>query len=111
MSSPALVQNRLIDEMVRRIVDRFDPEKVILFGSWARGTAGPDSDVDLLVVLGNAVPKRKKRVQIREALHGIGVAKDIAVVSSEELERLRDIPGTIAFPAAREGLLLYERGT
>ena len=111
MRSPALVQNRVIDEMVRRIVDRFDPEKVILFGSWARGTAGPDSDVDLLVVLENAVPKREKRVEIREALHGIGVAKDIAVVSPEELERLRDIPGTIVFPAVREGLFLYECGT
>ena len=40
-----------ISEMVRRIVERFHPEKIILFGSYARGTAGPDSDVDLLVVL------------------------------------------------------------
>lgn len=95
--------------MVRRIVDRFDPEKIILFGSYARGTAGPDSDVDLLVVLPVVGPKRKKAIEIHVALAGVGLPKDVIVVTPEELERNRDIVGTIVYPALREGRTLYER--
>ncbi len=96
-----------IREMVRRIVERFDPEKVILFGSHARGDAGPDSDVDFLIVMPVNGCKRDKQVEIRLALHHIRAAKDIIVVSPEEFERRRNIVGTIAYPAVRDGKLLY----
>ncbi len=99
----------VIEEMVRRIVDRFDPEKVILFGSHARGTAGPDSDADLLVVLRNPGSRRRKRLEIRAALHAVGLAKDIVVVTPEEVERDRKLAGTIVRPALQEGEVLYER--
>lgn len=98
-----------IDEMVRRIVERFQPECVILFGSYARGTAGPDSDVDLLVVTRSAATKRRLTAEIHAALAGVGVAKDVMVVTPQEVERFRDIPGTILWPALREGRVLYER--
>jgi predicted nucleotidyltransferase len=99
----------IIGEMVRRIVERFDPEKIILFGSYARGTAGPDSDVDLLVVMPVSGSKREQRLAIRIALHGMGLAKDIVVATPEEIERDRDLVGTIVYPALREGRVLYER--
>ena len=98
-----------IQEMVRRIVERFHPDKIILFGSYARGTAGPDSDVDLLVVKNVSGSKRQERLAIRLALSGIGLAKDIIVVTPEEVERYKDIVGTIIYPALREGKVLYER--
>ena len=98
-----------IREMVRRIVEQFHPEKVILFGSYARGTAGPDSDVDLLVVKKVSDSKRKELLDIRLALHGVGLAKDIIVVTPEEVERYKDLVGTIIYPALREGKVLYER--
>ena len=98
-----------IEEMVRRIVERFHPDQIVLFGSYARGEAGPDSDVDLLVVMPVSGSKRKVAVQIDLALAGMGLPKDVIVVTPEEVARLRDIVGTIVYPAVREGKVLYER--
>lgn len=98
-----------IDEMVRRIAERFDPEQIILFGSCARGTARHDSDVDLLVVMPVTGSKRETQIEIRCALHDIHVAKDIIVATPDEVERRRNIVGTIIRPALREGKVLYAR--
>ena len=98
-----------IDVMVRRLVERFAPEQIILFGSHARGTAGPDSDVDLLVVMPITGSKRAKQLEMRLALHDIRVPKDIVLVTPEEVARRRDIVGTIIRPALREGKVLYVR--
>jgi len=96
--------------MVRRLVERFDPEQIILFGSHARGTAGPHSDVDLLVVLAVSGSKRARQIEMRVALHDIRVPKDIIVVTPDELARRRNIVGTIIRPALQEGKVLYVRG-
>ena len=98
-----------IARMVNRIVERFDPEQIILFGSYARGSANPDSDVDLLVVMKNVKSKRAKQVEMRSALHDIHLPKDIIVVTESELERYRNIVGTIVRPALREGKSMYVR--
>lgn len=68
VTSPEAVLEVKLPEMVRRIVERFDPERIILFGSHARGEATEDSDVDLMVVLRNVVSKREKAIEIRGAL-------------------------------------------
>ena len=102
-------RQQIIDEMVRRIVGRFDPEKIILFGSHARGTGGPDSDADLLVVMRVSGSKRQAAVEIDLALAGVGLSKDVIVVTPEEVERYRDTVGTVIYPALREGKVLYER--
>ena len=98
-----------IQEMVDRIVQRFDPEKIILFGSHARGDAGPDSDVDLLVVMPVAGSKRDKMVEIGVALHDIPLPKDIIVTTPEDFEWRKEIVGTIERPAVQEGKVLYAR--
>ena len=98
-----------IQEMVRRIADLFQSEKIILVGSHARGTAGPDSDVDLMVVMDTRESKREPGLRIRVALHGMGMAKDIVVVTPAEIERYRDLVGSLIRPALREGKVLYER--
>ncbi len=100
----------IIEEMVRRIVDRFAPEQIILFGSHATGRAGPDSDVDLLVVMrGVEGQRRKTATAIDVALMDMSLPKDIIVVTPEEVQRHRDLVGTIVRPALREGKVLYER--
>lgn len=101
--------HRTIDGMVRCIIERFDPERVILFGSHARGVAGPDSDVDLLVVMPVSGSKREKQLEIRLALREFQIAKDVVVTTPEEFARRQTIPGTIERPAALEGKLLYAR--
>ncbi len=98
-----------IQMMVDRLVARFDPDQIILFGSQARGTAGPGSDVDLLVIMPVSGSKREKRIEMRVALHDIAVPKDIILATPDEVARRRDIVGTIIRPALREGKVLYAR--
>lgn len=101
--------NSDIEERVRRIVSGFSPERIILFGSRARGTAGPDSDVDLLIVVRSHLAPGRQVVEIRKALADLPVAKDIVVVSPEYFERFKDVVGTVVWPAVREGQVLYEQ--
>jgi predicted nucleotidyltransferase len=102
-----------IREMIQairdRIVERFHPDKVILFGSHARGEAGPDSDVDILVVLKIEGSKRRKSIEIGIALHDIPIAKDILVSTPEEYEWRKEVTGTIEYPASHEGVVLYDK--
>jgi predicted nucleotidyltransferase len=107
MARPNKKISKEIKQMVDLIVERFHPEKVILFGSHARGEAGPDSDVDLLVVMPVSGSKREKAIEIAVALHGIRVPKDIIVTTPEEFEWRKEIPGTIERPAVLEGKVLY----
>ena len=95
--------------MVKRIVTQFQPDKIILFGSHARGQAGLDSDVDLLIVMPVSGSKREKAIEIAVSLHDIPVAKDVIVVTADDFEWRSKIVGTIERPAARQGKLLYAR--
>lgn len=98
-----------ISTMVDRIVRQFQPLRVILFGSHARGSATADSDVDLLVVLGEVTDKRRTTVEIRRALGDLPVSKDIVVTTPDEIARRGDLVGSVLRPALREGVVLYER--
>ena len=95
--------------MVAVIVERFQPIRVLLFGSQARGDAEDDSDVDLLVVLPSVESKRQAAVEIRRCLDHFPVSKDIIVTTPEEIERRGHLVGTVLRPALREGKILYER--
>ena len=108
MRRKSTVHKKII-EMADRIVARFNPDKIILFGSHARGEGGQDSDVDLLVVMPVKGSKRKTRLNIRQALRDIHIPKDIIVSTPEEFEWRKEIAGTIERPAAREGEVLYAR--
>jgi len=93
--------------MTERIVERFQPRQVILFGSHARGDTTPDSDVDFLVIMPFSGSRLDTCIEIRKVLFGFGVPKDVMVLTPEEFERHKDLPGTIAYPAAHEGRVLY----
>ena len=96
-------------KIVKRLVDRFDPDQIILFGSYARGTARPDSDIDLLVILPVSGSKRTKQVEMRVALREFDVPKDVIVATPEEVARRHNTVGTIIHPALSEGKVLYAR--
>lgn len=105
----AMVDKKKLREATQRLVRGFAPQRIILFGSQARGTADARSDVDLLVILPVHGKRRRLVVDMDRALDGLGIARDIVVLTPREFERDRFIPGTIARPAATEGLVLYER--
>jgi uncharacterized protein len=75
--------DNILNDMTGQIVRRFQPMQIILFGSRARGDAGPNSDVDLLVVLPDAKNRRETTIEIRRALAGFPAAKDIIVTTPE----------------------------
>jgi predicted nucleotidyltransferase len=101
---------KVTPRLIRRLVEQFDPDQIILFGSHARGTAGPDSDVDLLVVM--PITRKQKaatELAMRAAVHDVAVPKDIIVASPEEIARNQHITGTLTYPVMREGKILYAR--
>ena len=104
-----MLSQTTVHEAVDRLVLRFAPERIILFGSQARGTADEHSDVDLLVICRIDGSRRKLMVEMDRALSGLGFARDVIVITPEEFERDRQIPGTVARPASREGKVLYAR--
>lgn len=106
-----MISEEILQEAIQRLVRRFRPYKIILFGSQARGAAGPKSDVDLLVICPLSGRRRDMMVEMDLALSGLGIARDIVILTPEEYERDREIPGTIARPAFLEGRVLYDRAT
>jgi len=102
-------QADLLPEIVERIVRGFAPVRIILFGSVARGEAGPDSDVDLLVVLPEVHHRHDQRVAIRRALADLPISKDVIVATPAEVEESQWRIGSVIWPAVQEGRVLYER--
>ena len=103
-----MTQNQFLSTICQRLVAGFSPQKIILFGSQARGTADERSDVDILVICPINGNRRKLMVAMDKTLKGLRLARDIMILSPEEYERDRMIPGTIARPASLEGKVLYE---
>jgi uncharacterized protein len=104
-----LDMQQIIQDMVDILVREFDPLKVILFGSHARGDAGPDSDVDLLVVLPEVASHHQTCVAMRVALAHAPTAKDVIVATPAELERWGQRLGSVYRSALREGVAVYAR--
>ena len=99
----------IISTMVDRIVGRFQPSRVVLFGSYARGTAIESSDVDLLVVMADVPDKRRTAVEIRRSLGDLPISKDIVVTTPDEIMSRGHVVGTVLHAALREGTVVYER--
>jgi uncharacterized protein len=97
----------LLDEVVRRTVGVAHPTRIILFGSAARGTMGPGSDLDLLVVVPDGVHRRRTAQAIYRTLGGIGFAKDIVVATESDIRQFGQNPSLVLFSALRQGREIY----
>lgn len=104
-----MITQQILAEIIKRLVDNFHPHKIILFGSQSRQTADKHSDVDILVICSIKGKRRDLMVDMDLSLEGLDIARDIVILSPEEFEIDRQIPGTIARPAWKEGKVLYER--
>jgi predicted nucleotidyltransferase/DNA-binding phage protein len=98
-----------VPDIVERIVQRFDPERIVLFGSLARGQAGRDSDIDLLVIFDAVADKRATAVALRRAIADVPAPVDFVVADRAEIRRRGRIVGPALGTALREGKAVYER--
>jgi predicted nucleotidyltransferase len=96
-----------VDELVRRIVDAVHPQRIVLFGSAARGEMGPNSDLDVLVIMLDGIHRRRTAQEIYRHMWGFGVAKDIVVVTESDVREYGMNPYMIIKSALEEGRELY----
>jgi predicted nucleotidyltransferase len=98
----------LLEQITQRLVAALKPEQIILFGSYAYGEPTEDSDLDLLVVVSDSNEPRYRRArQAYKALRGLGIPKDILVMTREEVERKSTVPSSLVSQALRQGKVLY----
>ena len=98
---------RTLDDVLQRVVEVAQPEKIILFGSAARGRMDQNSDLDLLIIKDGADPLRLM-ARIYRRLHGVGVAVDAIVATPQDVERFKDSHALVFKPALRDGTVVYE---
>ena len=103
------VDENVLEEIVHKLVEAVDPDRIILFGSRARGDSRPDSDVDLLIVKDSDQPTHRRTIPAYRALTGLGVPKDIIWRTPAEVEEWSAVPNYVTTRAIREGKVLYEK--
>ncbi|CUS03810.2 putative nucleotidyltransferase [Candidatus Promineifilum breve] len=104
-----LLRPDCLTEAIDRIVGEFNPLRIILFGSWARGQARADSDLDFLVVLPAVINKRRTTIDVMRALNELPISKDVIVTTPQEIAERGDVIGHVLRPALAEGIVIYER--
>lgn len=104
-----VIDQSLIEYVIRTIVEWFDPDRVIRFGSHALGDAGPDSDLDLFIEMDTDLQPLQRTVMVDTAFGLRRWPMDVLVYTPEEVERLRGLHGTLLKMIEGEGKVLYER--
>ena len=102
-----MLDQTMLDDVIQRVVEVAQPERIILFGSAAQGRMGRNSDVDLLIIKGESDPI-SLTARIYRRLHGVGVAVDAIVATPQDVERFKDSHALVFKPALREGKVVYE---
>jgi predicted nucleotidyltransferase len=98
---------KLIAEATDRLVEAAHPDKIILFGSYARGDFDRHSDLDFLVILPTVAHRFEETIRLQSALRGLRMAADIVVYSAGQVEERRNLRGTMLYHALAEGRVLY----
>jgi predicted nucleotidyltransferase len=107
MEQVRTIDESLLQDLVNRIVAAVHPRRIVLFGSAARGQMGPHSDLDLLVVMPDGTHRGETTESIIFSLAGLGVAKDVVVVTESDVRNFGDNPYLVIHPALRDGRELY----
>ncbi len=104
-----VIDQEVIDQTVQRIVDAFDPIRIVIFGSVARGEAGPDSDLDLFIEMNSDLPPVERAIRVRELLADARWPMDVVVYTPEEVADARRRRGNLMSFIDAEGIVVYER--
>lgn len=102
------VTSELLDEIIHRLVQGLSPDRIYLFGSQARGQAGPDSDIDLLLVIPNSeLPRHQREATTYDLLWGLTVPVDVIVMTRAEFQRASRVKTSLAATAQAQGQIVY----
>jgi uncharacterized protein len=100
--------DRLVSQVLERILKVVEPERIILFGSAATSTMTQDSDIDLLVIERGLGSERDESIRLRKALSDMDIPVDVFAMTSERFEETKEIIGGLAYPANKYGKVIYE---
>lgn len=103
-----MISEKIIKEAIERLVKVAKPQKIYLFGSYARGDARKQSDLDFLIVEEALKSRRKEMVRLHDAIRSMRIPVDILVISESTFDEWADVPGTVMYKAKTEGRLCYE---
>jgi uncharacterized protein len=102
-----MISDPVVKHVVKIIAEAIHPQKIILFGSRAKGTARPDSDLDLVIIYAGEKSKRQIKLDIHRLLEPASLPMDLFVLSPEELLRQRHVANTLAREIAEKGVTVY----
>jgi uncharacterized protein len=103
-----MISESKIQEAVRLLQKAGQPHRIILYGSYGRGTPHEDSDLDFLVIMSAVQDSRLEMVRLRRVLSPLRIPVDLIVVSEKVFQEWSDTPGNILYEVAREGKVMYE---
>ncbi len=104
-----MINQEQIRKVVKTIVEGYNPRKIILFGSYAYGHPTEDSDLDILVIKDDDLPGIQRNRKVRNFLKDFSIPIDVIVKSSLEFDTLKDVIGTVIYPANKYGKVIYEQ--
>jgi len=104
-----MVTKAKINEIRDKIAGKIKPEKIILFGSYAKGTQNEDSDIDIAVIVKDKKKSSKRNIEIKRIFFDRTYALDVFSFNNKEIEQLSRISGTMAYEVIKNGKLLYEK--
>ena len=106
MDKSIVRDEELLQTIITRITAALDPQKIILFGSWARGERGPHSDIDLLIIQESSLPRPQRYAPVRRLFWGMELPMDILVYTPEEFARYQSVPGSFTYMIWLDGCSL-----
>jgi len=104
-----MISQKQIESVVQVIVEGYEPMKIILFGSYAYGHPTKDSDLDILIIKDGEASGIQRNRRVRNILKDFSIPIDVIVKSSQEFDMLKDVIGTVIYPANKYGKVVYEQ--
>jgi len=104
-----LITEKKLIEIINKISSNYNPEKIILFGSYAKGNSGEASDIDLFIIKESILPRYKRGLEVRRLLYGSMIPIDLLVYTPKEIELQKDKKYSFVYEVLNTGRVVYER--
>jgi predicted nucleotidyltransferase len=104
-----MIESTKIIDIVNKIASGFDPDKIILFGSYASGKPGEDSDLDFILIKETSLPKQKRGLEVRKLFYRVPIPMDFRIYTSKEFNDELESKFSFLNSALKGSKILYER--